>query len=236
MAGRLHASASKDSVVVGGANKSLATSGGAPSPTSSSSSGSSALKSGSSSSSSSSGTIKRSISFQLNNPNETDKERKKREKLAELDKKLLGPDGMKALDALSTKDIDRKFKQLISTMGVKEDKWMKGKYTTQEKKELISAIIQQRQEKADTPETYVKMLTDNPGALALDRLEKLCEKLEDSEFVSTFITHEGVVAMFEALLFCLFKSNSLSGGDELDVPRLERLLSCISTMYVYHSF
>jgi hypothetical protein len=136
---------------------------------------------------------------------EEEKKKKEKEKNKELDKKLLGPGGKEMLRQMTPKEIDRKFKQLLGQMGVKDTSAMKEKYTTEQKITLIEAVIQQHQEQSDTPESFVNQLR-NFQAIQTETLEKLNEKLEDSEWVSQFLGLDGTVALMEAVLFCLFKA------------------------------
>jgi len=124
---------------------------------------------------------------------EEEKKKKEKEKNKELDKKLLGPGGKEMLRQMTPKEIDRKFKQLLGQMGVKDTSAMKEKYTTEQKITLIEAVIQQHQEQSDTPESFVNQLR-NFQAIQTDTLEKLNEKLEDSEWVSQFLALDGTVA------------------------------------------
>jgi len=153
---------------------------------------------------------------------------KEKKRAVELDKKLLGPGGLEMLQSMTSKEIDRKFKQLLGTMGVKDGK-LKDKYSTEEKKLLIEAVIQQHQEQLETPETYVASIREYAN-IHITVLDKLLEKLHDSEWVSLFIAAEGCTALIEAILFCLFKASSLTGSDPEDIPRLEKLLDCVSQM------
>ncbi len=182
---------------------------------------------------------------------EDEKKKKEKEKNKDLDKKLFGPGGKELLRQMAPKEIDRKFKQLLGQMGVKDASSMKEKYTTEQKITLIEAVIAQHQETSDTPESFVNQLR-NFQSIQIDTLEKLAEKLEDSEWVSQFLGLDGTVALMEVVLFCLFKAryesprlfsyyafnafnsyllySSLTGSDTDDVPRLEKLLTCITTM------
>lgn len=174
------------------------------------------------------------------------KEDKEKEKLKELDKKLLGPGGRQALNSLSEKELDRKFKQLLATMGVKESSSMKDKYTTEQKKALIEAVLTQQEQATETAEGFVEQL-QKPQGVPLHVLEKLAEKLEDSEWASQFIALDGCLCLMEAILFSLFKSryadhpffflnsahttlSSAFGAEAEDVNRLEKLLGCIIQM------
>lgn len=133
------------------------------------------------------------------------KEDKEKEKLKELDKKLLGPGGREALNSLSSKEIDRKFKQLLATMGVKESSSMKDKYTPEQKKALIEAVLAQQEQATETADGFVEQLQKSSG-VSLAVLDKLAEKLEDSEWASQFIALDGCLCLMEAILFSLFKS------------------------------
>lgn len=133
------------------------------------------------------------------------KEDKEKEKLKELDKKLLGPGGRQALSTLSEKELDRKFKQLLATMGVKESSTMKDKYTTEQKRSLIEAVLAQQEQVTETAEGFVEHLQKSTG-VPIPILEKLGDKLEDSEWSSQFIALDGCLCLMEAILFSLFKS------------------------------
>jgi hypothetical protein len=86
---------------------------------------------------------------------------------------------------------------------------------------------------------------------------QLAEKLENSEWTSQFLAQEGAISLMECILFCIFKmkyvsyflyacfkkifffsyysrvaylQSSITGSDPDDVPRLEKLLTCITQM------
>jgi hypothetical protein len=132
-------------------------------------------------------------------------EKSKKDATSDIDKKLMGPGGKEALRSLTPKEIDRKFKQLLGNMGVKDSSNMKDKYTHEQKITLIEAVLDQQAEAIETPESFVKSL-QSLHSISLDTLDKLADKLQDSEWVSTFIANDGCVALMEALLFCLFKT------------------------------
>lgn len=153
------------------------------------------------------------------------KEDKEKEKLKELDKKLLGPGGRQALNSLSEKELDRKFKQLLATMGVKESSSMKDKYTTEQKKALIEAVLAQQEQATETAEGFVEQL-QKPQGVPIHVLEKLAEKLEDSEWASQFIALDGCLCLMEAILFSLFKSRYASLIDHVDL-----VLTCPTALH-----
>jgi hypothetical protein len=103
---------------------------------------------------------------------EDERKKKEEKKARELDKKLLGPGGKEILDSLTPKEIDRKFKQLLSTMGVKDTNAMRDKYTIEQKKQLIEAVITQQQEALETPDSFLKQLQQVTN-VSLNVLEKV---------------------------------------------------------------